>query len=190
MTAAQLGLEPNTPLGHAYLVPYGTECTFILGYKGIVDLARRNGVSIVARTVHEGDHFECDYGLDERIVHRPTLGERGQPIAYYGIARWTEGHMVQLATPTDIEERKARAKAANNGPWKTDYDAMARKTVVRMMAPYLPLSVEMATAVNADERPIHYNLETADFIDVDSDDTDDENAGDDVGADENTPALT
>ena len=167
MTAAQLGLEPNTPLGHAYLIPYGTECTFILGYKGMIDLARRNGVSIVARTVYAGDHFEVDYGLDERIVHHPTLGpDRGDPIAWYAVARWDGGHMVQVATPADIEARKGRSAAARSksSPWATDYDAMARKTVVRMMAPYLPLSVEMANAVAVDERPISYNVDTGELL--------------------------
>lgn len=170
MTAAQLGLEPNTPLGHAYLIPYGTECTFILGYKGMIDLARRNGVSIVARTVYENDHFEVDYGLDERIVHHPTLGDRGPAVAWYAVARWDGGHMVQVATPADIEARKSRSAAAKSksSPWTTDFDAMARKTVVRMMAPYLPLSVEMANAVAVDERPISYNVDTAELL-VDDD---------------------
>ncbi len=178
MTAAQLGLEPNTPLGHAYLIPFKDECTFILGYKGIIDLARRNGVSIVARTVYDGDDFTVDYGLDESIVHRPTLGDRGDPIAYYGIARWDGGHMVQIATVADIEQRRARSKASKTGPWTTDFDAMAKKTTVRMMAPYLPLSVEMATAVAADERPIHFDLDAGDFIDSTAIDPDDQDPDD------------
>lgn len=167
MTAAQLGLEPNTPLGHAYLIPYKQECTFILGYKGMIDLARRNGVSIVARTVYAGDHFEVDYGLDERIVHHPTLGpDRGESVAWYAVARWDGGHMVQVATPADVEARRARSAAArsSSSPWSTDFDAMARKTVVRMMAPYLPLSVEMANAVAVDERPISYNIDTGELV--------------------------
>ena len=176
MTAAQLGLEPNTPLGHAYLIPFRDrnagvfECTFILGYKGIVDLARRNGVTVVARTVYEGDEFEFEYGLTEKCEHRPTLTERGEPRAYYGVARWADGHLLHLALPKDIEDRKGRSKAASSGPWKTDYDAMARKTVIRMMAPFLPLSIEMATAITRDETTVHYDLERGDFIDVASDD--------------------
>lgn len=185
MTAAQLGLEPNTPLGHAYLIPFRntekrtTECTFILGYKGIIDLARRNGVAVNARTVYEGDEFECDYGLAETIVHKPTLGDRGPVIAYYGVARWDGGHMVDMATPVDIEARKARSKAASKGPWVSDYDAMARKTVVRMMAPYLPLSIEMATAVASDERAINMDIDTGDILDLEPLDDD---TADDAGA--------
>ena len=175
MNAAQLGLEPNTPLGHAYLVPYKRDCTFILGYKGMIDLARRSGVSIVARTAYEGDRFHVRYGLDEAVEHEPTLddSERGDPVAYYAIARWDGGHLVHVATPGDIEERRARSASANakTSPWKTDYEAMARKTVVRMMAPYLPLSVEMATAVASDDQTI--KIDNLDVIDID-DGTDEE----------------
>lgn len=74
-----------------------------------------------------------------------------------------------VASKADIDARRARSKASNSGPWQTDYDAMARKTVVRMLAPFLPLSVEMAAAVDSDDRTIRWDISTDDFIDVDSD---------------------
>lgn len=171
MTAAQLGLEPNTPLGHAYLVPFKRECTFILGYKGMIDLARRNGVAIIARTVYTGDFFDFAYGTSEQITHRPVLDEadRGPAVAYYAVARWGDETQMVVASKADIDARRARSKASNSGPWQTDYDAMARKTVVRMLAPFLPLSVEMAAAVDSDDRTIRWDISTDDFIDVDSD---------------------
>ncbi len=172
MTSAQLGLEPNTPLGHAYLIPFKRECTFILGYKGMVDLARRNGVVVMARTVYEGDEFDFQYGTDEKIVHRPVLGEqdRGPAIAYYATARWEGESQMLVASKADIDARRARSKASNNGPWQTDYDAMARKTTVRMMAPFLPLSVELATAVESDDLSLRWDVNADDFIDAEGED--------------------
>lgn len=99
MLSAQLGLEPG-PLGHVYYVPFrnrktGTrEVTFIPGYRGLIDLARRSGgvSSIVAREVYEGDHFEFEYGLDDRLVHRPTIHaeKRGEVVAAYAICRYKD----------------------------------------------------------------------------------------------------
>src|SRR5690606_19283017 len=71
---AQLGLEPGNSLGHAYILPYGKQAQLIVGYRGMIDLARRSGqiVSISARTVHEGDEFAYRYGLEESLTHRPS----------------------------------------------------------------------------------------------------------------------
>lgn len=84
MNAAQLGLEPNTPLGQAFLIPYNNkgemECQFQLGYKGLIDLSYRNPNMqiITAHTVYENDEFEYELGLNPCLNHRPTLGERGE----------------------------------------------------------------------------------------------------------------
>lgn len=156
MQSAQLGLEPG-PLGQAYLVPFKDEVTFIVGYRGLIDLFRRSGEmeSIVAREVREHDQFE--FWVDEtgdRLRHVPTLtGERGQAYAYYAIARFRDGgQLVHVMTRDDVERHRKRSRAKDSGPWVTDYDAMARKTVIRAMAPYLPLSAEIADAIDADER--------------------------------------
>ena len=159
MLSAQLGLEPG-PLGHAYMVPFRntkagtTEVQFIIGYKGLIDLARRSGniESIVAREVCERDVFEFEYGLDERLVHRPALTDRGSPIAYYAVAKYRDGgHTMLVMSLDDIAARRARSRAKDSGPWVTDPDAMSKKTVIRAMASYLPLSIEAAQAVLADE---------------------------------------
>ena len=84
MTAAQLGLEPNTPLGQAYLLPYKNkgvlECQFQLGYKGLIDLAYRSGqVSIIqAQAVRENDEFSYEYGLEPKLTHKPAPRDRGE----------------------------------------------------------------------------------------------------------------
>lgn len=84
MNAAQLGLEPNTPLGQAYLIPYNNkgvmECQFQIGYKGLIDLSYRNPQMqiISAQAVYENDEFEYELGLNPKLEHRPALGDRGE----------------------------------------------------------------------------------------------------------------
>ena len=97
MTAAQLGMEPNTPLGQAYLIPYRNhgqlECQFQLGYKGLIDLAYRSGeVSIIqAQVVYENDEFEYSFGLEPKLNHKPACGERGEPKFIYAMFRTKDG---------------------------------------------------------------------------------------------------
>ena len=97
MAAAQLGMEPNTPLGQAYLLPYNNkgnmEVQFQLGYKGLIDLAYRSGeVEIVqAHVVYENDTFEYQYGLDPKLVHVPADTDRGDPVKVYAMFRTKSG---------------------------------------------------------------------------------------------------
>ncbi|OYV62781.1 MAG: hypothetical protein B7Z72_14885, partial [Gemmatimonadetes bacterium 21-71-4] len=100
---AQMGLEPNTPLGHAYLIPFGAKnkagqwiknVQVIVGYRGLIDLARGSGhiVSIAAHEVREKDTFELEYGLEEKLRHVPYLkGDRGAVIGYYAVAHLKDG---------------------------------------------------------------------------------------------------
>ncbi len=157
MLSAQLGLEPG-PLGHCYLIPFRNkgvlEVQWILGYRGMIDLARRSGriESIVAHDVLENDEFDFEYGLDETLRHRPALAGRGEAIAYYALARFSGGgHAFIVLSRDDVEQYRGRSKAKDSGPWVTDYDAMARKTAIRRLAPYLPLTVEAAHALSVDE---------------------------------------
>jgi recombination protein RecT len=161
MLSAQTGMEPG-PLGHAYLVPRksrdrGWEVTWILGYKGIIELARRSGqiLSIEAREVCERDEFDYEFGLDEKLVHRPYMdGDRGPIVAFWGLAKFKDGgHYFLVMSKADVDKAKERSDAGRNnkGPWVTDYAAMGRKTVIRRMAPFLPLSPEQAQVIAHDE---------------------------------------
>lgn len=162
MYSAQLGLEVG-PLGHAYLVPYWNnqrrmlQAQFILGYRGILALAWRSQhlASIEARVVREGDLFDYEYGLDEKLRHRPAPDDqRGATTHYYGIARYTTGGRYwDVLSMADVEARRQRSASAEKGfsPWTSDYDAMGRKSVIRAMAPYMPLSAELAEALTTDE---------------------------------------
>lgn len=91
MNAAQLGLEPNTPLGQAYLIPYRNkgklECQFQIGYKGLIDMVYRNDniQTVQAQCVYENDEFEYELGLEPKLVHKPTLKDRGNLLLVYAL---------------------------------------------------------------------------------------------------------
>lgn len=160
MLCAQLGLEPG-PLGWAYLVPYKQECTFILGYKGMLELARRSGKlrDIETGVVYEGDAFDFRKGSRRFLDHKPNLARdpRDKVIAFYAVARLPLGGVeFEVLTPDDVEAAKKRSMAGRKeqGPWVTDYLAMARKTCVRRLAPYLPMTADMARALDADEHAV------------------------------------
>jgi len=161
MQCAQLGLEPGGALGHAYLLPFEnrkkgiTEVQFIVGYRGMIDLARRSGqiVSLTARTVHENDEFSYQYGLSEDLKHVPATGERGALQYVYAVAKLKDGGVqFEVMSRSDIDKVRAQSKAGNYGPWQTHYDEMAKKTVIRRLFKYLPVSIELATAVTMDEK--------------------------------------
>lgn len=145
MACSQLGLEPGNSLGQIYLIPYGKEVQVILGYKGMIELARRSGqiVSLSAHEVHENDTFEFEYGLEEKLRHVPCLKGRGDLIAVYAVAHFVGGgHQIEVMSKEDVDKIRGRSKAGNSGPWVSDYNEMAKKTVLRKLFKYLPISIE------------------------------------------------
>lgn len=160
MTAAQLGLEPNTPLGHCYLIPRRNgrtntmEATFQLGYQGMVELSQRSGriQTQYAFPVYANDEFDYWYGLESNLIHRPALGARGPFVAVYAVAKYKDGgsNFVVL-TADEVENYRRRSLAKDNGPWVTDYEAMACKTAFRRLFRWLPKSTELAIAISADD---------------------------------------
>jgi recombination protein RecT len=154
--AAQLGLEPDGALGLAYLLPYGKECQLIVGYKGLVALARRSGEisTIYARVVHERDEFSFEYGLSEQLRHVPSLeDDPGAMTHVYAVAKLKDGGVqYEVMSRREVEGIKVRSKSSKYGPWVTDYEEMAKKTVIRRLSKMLPASVELSRAVANDER--------------------------------------
>jgi len=161
MNAAQLGLEPNTPLGQAYLIPYKNkgnyECQFQIGYKGLIDLAYRNGQmqTIQAQTVYENDYFDYEYGLEPKLIHRPAFSDRGDPVYFYGIFRTVNGgYGMSVMSKADMDAyAKTYSKAFDSSysPWKTDYEAMAKKTVIKQALKYAPIKTDFQRALSSDE---------------------------------------
>lgn len=156
MTSAQLGLEPGV-LGQCYLIPYGRECQFQISYKGMIELLRRSGQlkDIYAYSVYSNDEFEMVYGLRRDLKHKPKLdGDRGEMIGCYCVAILKDDTIAfEFMTKQEIETHgKKFSKTFGNGPWKSDFEAMAHKTVVKKMLKWLPLSVEFLENVNKDEK--------------------------------------
>lgn len=169
MQCCALGLEPGGALGHCYLIPFENrrqnrmEVQFIVGYRGMIDLARRSGqiVSLSARTVHANDLFRFSYGLDETLEHEPADGDRGEMIAVYAVAK-LQGGGVQFEVMRRAEIEKVRNESQGyktavrydrkDSPWIAHFDEMAKKTVVRRLFKYLPVSIELQRAVGLDEQ--------------------------------------
>lgn len=164
MTCAQLGLEPG-PLGHAYLVPYGREVTFVPGYRGLLELARRSGQirTIAAHVVKQNDEFEFELGLEPKLVHRPALRDRGDTTHVYAVVHYRDGgYDMEVMSRDEVEAIRDRSKAGRSGPWVTDWDEMARKTVLRRLAKRMPMSVELAQAMAQDGR-VRVNVDPSDL---------------------------
>jgi recombination protein RecT len=170
---SQLGLEPNTPLGHAYLIPFEkkrkdgnqwvtdkVETQIVIGYKGLIDLARRSGqvISISAHAVHANDHFDYAFGLDEKLEHRPARSNRGPVTEFYAVAKLVGGgHAFDVMSAEDVNEiRDASqnykfARDKSKTVWGQHYEEMGRKTVLRRLFKYLPVSIELASAAVLDD---------------------------------------
>ena len=161
MTAAQLGLEPNTPLGQAYLIPFYnrsknvTECQFQIGYKGLLDLAYRSGevTMVQAHVVCENDEFEYALGLEPTLRHVPAKSGRGDVVAVYAVYRTKSGGFgFEVMSVDDIREHaKNYSKSYGSGPWVTNFEEMAKKTVLKRLLKYAPLKSEFSRGLAVDE---------------------------------------
>lgn len=123
--------------------------------KGYIELLRRTGeiISVVAREVYENDKFDVDYGLEEQLIHKPVIiGDRGKVIAYYCVVKFRDGgHSFLVMSKSDIEKHRDKHAASKNGPWRDFFDAMAKKTVIKQLVNYLPLSMEIQQTISLDE---------------------------------------
>lgn len=157
---AQMGLVPG-PMGHVYLIPYGSECTLVIGYKGLLELCYRSPriESVETYVVHEKDTFEQTFGLNPDIIHKvdPSVKDRGPMTHVYAICRIKDLAVprFEVMSKAEVDEIMKRAKASANGPWKTDYNEMARKTVFRRLSKTLPLTTDVMDAISRDERVSH-----------------------------------
>jgi len=167
MQCAQLGLEPGTELGQAYLIPFYNsknkqeDCQFIIGYRGMITLARNSGQlqSINAQCVYSNEVFEFEYGINEKLKHIPSLAQKGEFIGAYAIAKLKDGGYQFLFVDKEKiyklrDEQLSKIKneyAKKYSPWASCFEEMACKTAIRRLFKYLPISVELQTAISADE---------------------------------------
>lgn len=158
--SGQTGLETNL-LGEAYLVPFRNrktgrmECQFMPGYRGLVKLARRSGeiATVEAHVVHERDKFSFAYGDNPRIEHVPYDGDEdpGRATHAYAVCVFKDGSRQRdVMSRREIEAIRARSQSKDSGPWVTDYEEMCKKTVVRRLCKMLPLTIELADALERD----------------------------------------
>jgi len=159
--SAQLGLEPDTPLGHAYLLPYKNnksgrmEVNFQPGYRGYMDLIYRtaNHPILMPVAVYEGDIFSYERGLHPKLEHKPMPHNTEPKLTHvYCVATFPDGRKeFDVMTRQEVEARRQRSKAKGFSPWQTDYEAMALKTVIRRFVKFLPMSAELQTAIGLDD---------------------------------------
>jgi recombination protein RecT len=171
MQAAAWGLELDPVLGMAYLIPYRDKAQLIIGYQGLMELARRSGAvrNIQARCVYANDEFTYRYGTSEICDHTPHRGERGDLMFVYAVAILSTGERIfDVMDMLEVERHRERSMAKNSGPWKTDYDAMAMKTVVRRLCKFLPRSVELGQALHLDEQADRAEQDLGSIIEVES----------------------
>lgn len=146
-----LGIEPDGRRAH--LIPYGKECQLIIDWKGLCELVMRSGLvsSIHADKVCDNDDFQVDRG--EIVKHAIDYRKpRGDAYAYYVLVKFKDGsEKAEVMTKHECDAIRKRSRAGNSGPWVTDFDEMAKKTVFRRCSKWLPLSAEVRDALDKDD---------------------------------------
>lgn len=155
MQCAELGVAPGT-LGTAYLIPYenrraGTvECQLIVGYRGLVELARRSGqvATITADVVREGDLFVYENGVEPILRHQAKAPMSSKRTHVWAAVKFKDGSFqFTVLRWEEVESIRSRSRASGSGPWVTDTDEMAKKTALRRLCKLLPLTLEVAAAM-------------------------------------------
>lgn len=175
MKAAELGLTPNSALGECYLIPFKDKVQMIPGYRGMITLARRSGeiTKIGAHVVYDGEVFEVSFGPDGTFKHVPNLEAEGAKKRFaYAYAVFKDGTShVEVVPRAKIEKTKADSLSKikdewrrSESPWTKHEDEMWRKTAIRALFKYLPVSTEdIRRALDADNDAAKDRGEAADF---------------------------
>lgn len=175
LTAAQLGLEPNTPLGQAYLIPYNNyktgakEAQFQLGYRGMIELAHRSGdfVNIEAHIVYENDEFDYELGLEPKLRHKPAKKNRGQIAWVYAVYKLKSGGFgFEVMSKEDIDAHREKYSKAKNSPWTTSWEGMAKKTVIKQALKYAPLKSDFVREMTNEQVTLNFNETFDDAVDA------------------------
>lgn len=171
LQASILGLEPSTPLGEGWLIPFKDDCQFIPGYRGLLKLARQSGevASISAYPVYKNEEFDVSYGLKPNIIHKPILdGDRGQLRLVYAIGILKDKMALPYVTVLSLAEiekirdnsqgwRAFKAGLIKSSPWQPEtaggsFEQMAIKTAYRRICKTMPASIALTGAIELDER--------------------------------------
>lgn len=161
MQCVELGLLPGMPRS-GWLIPFGTDCTLVISYQAMADLAVKSGAckSVSGYPVYENDEFDYEYGSTPRLVHRPVkLGRpKGKLVGVYARAElMAGGELFKVLDLDEVEKHRGRSRAKDSGPWKTDFDAMAMKTAVRILCNSLPQTPNLLMAMARDDEAYTYD---------------------------------
>lgn len=154
MQCAQLGLEPG-PMGLAYIIPYGKEAQFQVGYKGLLNLIWRSDQisSVQSEVVCANDHFTYSNGIPPELRHVPADGDRGAPTHVYAVIGTKAGGWIfRVMTTAEVNEHRKKFSKAKSSPWDTDWSEMACKTVLKRTGKRAPVSTEAQAAIVLDDK--------------------------------------
>lgn len=174
MVAATMQLQVIPTLGQCYIIPYGKKAQFQVGYLGLLQLCQRSGQfkRILAAPVHEGEYVSGDE-FDEEYVFDKKQKKSDKVIGY--MAKFELLNGFSKVAYWDIDKVKAHAtkfsqafRAGFNSPWKSDFDAMAQKTVLKSILKFAPKSIEMQNAVTFDQSVINTNTSDVQDLDIDA----------------------
>lgn len=174
MVAATMQLQVIPTLGQCYIIPYGSKAQFQIGYLGLLQLCQRSGQfkKILAAPVHEGEYISGDE-FDEDYVFDKSQRKSDKVIGY--MAKFELLNGFTKVAYWDVDKVKAHAqkfsqayRAGYNSPWKSDFDAMAMKTVLKSILKYAPKSIEMQNAVTFDQAVINTNVSDVQDLDIDA----------------------
>ena len=174
MVAATMQLQVIPTLGQCYIIPYGKKAQFQVGYLGLLQLCQRSGQfkKILAAPVHEGEYVSGDE-FDEEYVFDKKQKKSDKVIGY--MAKFELLNGFTKVAYWDIDKVKAHAtkfsqafRAGFNSPWKSDFDAMAQKTVLKSILKFAPKSIEMQNAVAFDQAVVNTNTSDVQDLDIDA----------------------
>ncbi len=174
MVAATMQLQVIPTLGQCYIIPYGKKAQFQVGYLGLLQLCQRSGQfkKILTAPIHEGEYVSGDE-FDEEYVFDKKQKKSDKVIGY--MAKFELLNGFTKVAYWDIDKVKAHAtkfsqafRAGFNSPWKSDFDAMAQKTVLKSILKFAPKSIEMQNAVTFDQSVINTNTSDVQDLDIDA----------------------
>ena len=174
MVASTMQLQVIPTLGQCYIIPYGSKAQFQVGYLGLLQLCQRSGQfkKILAAPVHEGEYISGDE-FDEDYIFDRTKRKSDKIIGY--MAKFELLNGFTKVAYWDIDKVKAHAtkfsqafRAGYNSPWKSDFDAMAQKTVLKSILKFAPKSIEMQNAVAFDQAVVNTNTSDVQDLDIDA----------------------
>lgn len=174
MVAATMQLQVIPTLGQCYIIPYGNKAQFQVGYLGLLQLCQRSGQfkKILAAPVHEGEYISGDE-FDEDYVFDKKQRKSDKIVGY--MAKFELLNGFTKVAYWDVDRVKAHAtkfsqayRSGYTSPWKSDFDAMAQKTVLKSILKYAPKSIEMQNAVTFDQAVVNVNSSDIQDLDIDA----------------------